>query len=107
MDASAFLLAEELETAINASQTQLATALMRRLREIGVDFTIDFKDEATIDKSPTDETQTGQFSADSITYLKALLISRGLPTTQAFRASRNVTCWEEYDQVLRDHQGDN
>jgi hypothetical protein len=43
------------------------------------------------------------FPHESIRSLKNLLISRGLDPTTAFKKSKNVGSWEEYDAVLMQH----
>lgn len=119
MNISAFDLTAQLETAINSGQANQAIHLMLQLKNIGVALTFESQGEAeeikdlpphraedptvvecrsegvavsSIDREP--------FTAESAKYLKQVLIKRGLTTTQAYKLSKNVTSWEEYDACI-------
>lgn len=46
----------------------------------------------------------GQFSPEYTKILKGQLISRGYSASEAFRISKNVTTWGEYDNLLESYQ---
>jgi hypothetical protein len=118
-DISAFELTAQLETAINTGQADHAITLMKQLKNIGVALTFDLQGETEETKDlpacqaedssvlqcrsedvAVPSVDRGPFTQESVQGLKRLLTLRGLATSHAFRLSKNVTSWEEYDACL-------